>query len=276
MNAIRRHPLGGFYGITFLVSWGYWVTDALAGGRWSHAPGLVGPMVAAIVVTAITKGVAGTQDLASRMLRWRVRPGWYLWVLAPVGVAVGMTALVATDRGRFPPPGEWSEMSGFVSIPGWATLAVILVINGLGEETGWRGFALPAFRLGQSEITASLLVAIPWAAWHAPTFFIDSAYRDFPVLLLPGWLLGFFALSVVMTWVYEGARSSILLALLHASLNVATATRATDGAVAGVVSMAVIAWSLVIVRCWRKKRMRSAASAMQLDGAYAVEGGETR
>ena len=75
MNAVRRHPLGAFYGITFLVSWGYWVTDALAGGRWSHAPGLLGPMIAAIVVTATTRGFAGSRDLARRMLRWRVDPG---------------------------------------------------------------------------------------------------------------------------------------------------------------------------------------------------------
>jgi hypothetical protein len=87
MQAIRRHPLAAFYGITFGVSWGYWITDALAGGRWSHAPGLVGPMIAAIVVTGLTEGSVGLRGLGRRMLRWRVRPRWYLWVLAPVAVA---------------------------------------------------------------------------------------------------------------------------------------------------------------------------------------------
>lgn len=33
---IRRHPLAAFYALTFLLSWGYWVPDALAGGHVSH------------------------------------------------------------------------------------------------------------------------------------------------------------------------------------------------------------------------------------------------
>ena len=85
--------------------------------------------------------------------------------------------------------------------------------------------------------------------------------------------MGFLALSIVMTWVYEGARSSILVvALLHVSLNVATTTSATQGTVAGVVSMAVIAWSLVIAHWWRRTRARSAVSTPHLATAYAVGG----
>src|SRR5512133_533245 len=41
---VRRHPLGAFYAVTFLVSWGYWVPDAVSGGHISHTPGLLGPM----------------------------------------------------------------------------------------------------------------------------------------------------------------------------------------------------------------------------------------
>ncbi|MGH2578808.1 MAG: nitroreductase/quinone reductase family protein, partial [Actinomycetota bacterium] len=50
VRAVRRHPLAAFYLTAFAVSWGYWVSDALAGGTWSHAPGLLGPMIAAVIV----------------------------------------------------------------------------------------------------------------------------------------------------------------------------------------------------------------------------------
>lgn len=278
-QAIRRHPLAAFYGITFLVSWGYWVTGALAGGRWSHAPGLLGPMIAAIVVTSLVKGSAGLRDLGQRMLRWRVHPRWFLWILAPVGVAIGVAGVLSLAGGRFAAFGEWSHMKGFASIGGWVALLVILVVNGYGEETGWRGFALPAFRRRHNEITASLLVAIPWALWHAPLFLIDSAYRDFPLAFLPGWLLGFFALSIVMTWIYEGARASILLAaLMHLSLNVATTTSATEGVISGVVTMAVIAWSFVIASRWhgRPKTLSFTGTARQEMGAGEGETDEDR
>jgi uncharacterized protein len=254
LRPIHRHPLAAFYVITFLVSWSYWVTDAAAGGRWSHAPGLLGPMIAAVVVTGLTKGAAGLRDLGKRMIRWRVEPRWYLWVLAPFGVALGVAGVISLAGGRSPSLGEWSEMNGFAGLGGSTALLVILVVNGYGEETGWRGYALPAFRRQHDEITASLLVAVPWALWHAPLFFIDSAYRDFPLTFLPGWLLGFFALSVVLTWTYEGARRSIFVAaLLHLSLNVGTATTASEGTIAGVVTMAVIVWSVAIAARWRHR-----------------------
>ena len=65
-------------------------------------------------------------------------------------------------------------------------LAMALVINGFGEETGWRGFALPGWRERHGELSASLLIAVPWALWHIPTFFLDSGYRGFSPLMIPG------------------------------------------------------------------------------------------
>ncbi|HEX6209098.1 MAG TPA: nitroreductase/quinone reductase family protein [Actinomycetota bacterium] len=252
LGPIRRHPLGAFYALTFLLSWGYWVPNTLAGGKWSHSPGLLGPAISAIVVSGVSQGSGGLRGLADRILRWRVHPRWYLWVAFPVGLALVVAGVLSLGGGEFPSFAEWSEMAGFAGVSGWAAYGVILVVNGFGEETGWRGFATPAFRRRHNEITSSLLVAIPWALWHLPTFFIDSGYRGFPLFFLPGWLLGVFALAVVMTWIYEGARSSILIAvLMHLSLNVATTTAATEGTVSAVVTMAVVVSSIIIAARWR-------------------------
>jgi membrane protease YdiL (CAAX protease family) len=261
---IGRHPLASFYALTFLLSWGYWVPDAISGGRWSHAPGLLGPMVAALVVTGITRGPAGLRCMIMRMSRWRVAVKWYLWMLVPLLLALVTAGFVALGDGEFPPFDEWTEINGFASITGWAGLGLILIVNCFGEETGWRGFALPAFRRRHHELTASLLVAAPWALWHLPTFFIDSGYQDFPIVFLPGWLLGFFALAVVTTWIYEGARSSILIiALLHLSLNIGSTSQAAQGLVSAVVTASVIIWSIVIAAHWRRRdryRDRQAAT----------------
>jgi uncharacterized protein len=89
----------------------------------------------------------------------------------------------------------------------------------------------------------------PGALWHAPTFFPDTGSRGIPLFLLPGLLLGIFAGAVVLTWLYEGARCSILLAALwHLSLNIGSATSAGEGAVSVVVTIVVIVWSIVVSR----------------------------
>jgi membrane protease YdiL (CAAX protease family) len=254
IGAIRRHPLRSFYLLTFLLSWGYWIPVALLGGRWSHAPGLLGPMLSAMAITTVTTGASGFRDLAARMLRWRVRPAAYVWAMAPLLVAVVAAGLMSLTGDRFPSFAEWTEMNGFASIGGWAALGLILVVNCYGEETGWRGFALPEFRRRHNELTASLLISVPWALWHLPTFFIDSGYRDLPLFFLPGWLLGFFAASVVLTWLFEGARSSILIvALMHLSLNLGSTTAASEGAISGIVTMTVIVWSIAIAAAWRRR-----------------------
>jgi membrane protease YdiL (CAAX protease family) len=54
--------------------------------------------------------------------------------------------------------------------------------------------------------------------------------------------------AVVLGWLYEQAHASILVvALFHACLNMASATRGTEGVVASVVSMVVIGWAVVIL-----------------------------
>lgn len=259
---IRRHPLASFYTLTFLLSWGYWVPDALMGGRWSHAPGLMGPMIAALIVTGMTGGTAALRDIASRLFRWRVALKWYFWVLTPLLLALATAGLAALGDGEFPSFDEWTDINGFAATTGWIGLGVVLIVNCFGEETGWRGCALPAFRRRHHELTASLLVALPWALWHLPTFFIDSGYRDFPVVFLPGWLLGFFALAVVMTWIYESARSSILIiALLHLALNIGSTSLASKGLVSAAVTSSVIIWSIAVAAHWRRRdRLRASGS----------------
>lgn len=250
----RRHPLGAFYALTFLLSWGYWVPDAIFGGHLTHTPGLMGPLVAAFVITTAVEGKAGLRDLGSRLVRWRVPVRWYLAAALPLVLALGVAAIVALGPGGFPSLAKWVRMDGFPALGALGAFALILIVNAYGEESGWRGFALPRFRERHDELRASFLLFIPWVLWHVPTFFLDTGYRGFNLLFLPGFVIGVFAGAVVLTWLYEGARSSILIAALwHAFLNIGSATKAGEGAVAAALTVLVIVWSLVIARTWRRR-----------------------
>lgn len=135
--AVRRHPLGAFYLLTFALSWAYWVSDALAGGHRSHFPGLLGPAIAAIVITGLTRGRAGLRDLGSRMLRWRVPARWYLAAAAPLLVAVAAAAILQLTGAGFPGWAAFGRMPGLPDLGVAAVVAGTLLINGFGEETGW-------------------------------------------------------------------------------------------------------------------------------------------
>jgi hypothetical protein len=89
--------------LAFGFSWSYWIPVALSGGHWSHFPGLAGPMLSAIVITAITKGGSGLRDLLARLVRWRVPLRWYAASAMPAGVAavaIAAQAAVGVDLPR--------------------------------------------------------------------------------------------------------------------------------------------------------------------------------
>lgn len=246
---VRRHPLGSFFVLACLFSWAYWIPAAVVASHLSHFPGLLGPMLAAVVVTAIREGKAGLQELAARMVRWRVPLRWYAVALAPAaGALLALGALAAAGRG-WPSLDEFSTMPGVPDL-GWLGLfAVVLVVNGYGEEVGWRGFAWARFRERHTLRGAAMLLAVPWAIWHIPTFWLDTGLAELDLVVVPGWLVGLAAGAVVLGWLYEQAGSSLLVvALFHAFLNMASASLATEGIPAAVVSVSVIVWAIELLR----------------------------
>jgi membrane protease YdiL (CAAX protease family) len=137
----------------------------------------------------------------------------------------------------------------------WLIVAVnfvlVLLIGGsLGEEFGWRGFALPALEARFSPLWASLILEIIWAVWHLPLFFIsDSAQHSLPfgmyaLLTIP--------LTILITWVYHGSGDSLLLVMLfHAAVNTWSGPLMISPEAAGstrpLVLVVILTWGLAIL-----------------------------
>lgn len=58
----------------------------------THLPGLLGPAVAALAVTALAYGRSGVADLGRRLVRWRV--GWRWWAAVPAIASLAVLSVL--------------------------------------------------------------------------------------------------------------------------------------------------------------------------------------
>ena len=217
----RAYPVKYFV-LAFAFTWLFWVPAALeAQGLISSLPvpatflGAFGPLVAAVVVTALEGGRAGLRSLLSRVVRWRVAPIWYgVAILGPLLIMLGAIALHVALGGQ---PPSLGLLIG--AMPALVFVFVYMMITvALGEEVGWRGYALPALQARYSALIASLILGVLWALWHLPVFFNpDTLYSNLPFLQFLAYIVPF---AVLTTWVFNSTGGSVLMAMFfHAVLN---------------------------------------------------------
>ena len=165
-TTISAFPLK-FVLIAFAFSWAYWLLAVLeARGLIYSLPvpamllGAFGPMVAAVVLTAQESGRAGLRSLLSRVVRWRVAPVWYgVALLGPIVLQLLAMALHVVVFGGQPP--NLLVMVGV--LPTVLALSVYMLVQvGIGEEIGWRGYALPKLQAGYSALVSSVILGVIW------------------------------------------------------------------------------------------------------------------
>lgn len=152
-------------------------------------------------------------------------------------------------------------MACLQSASSWFWLTVILLI--FGEETGWRGFALPLLHRRYGALTAALLLTPIWAVWHVPFFFTVRTYRNFPAAGYVGFVFGLACGSIVLTWLYNRTGGSVLAcAVWHGVYNLATGTAAANGTLQAVTSALVYAQAILLVALEARAHRRGEASIL--------------
>ncbi len=256
-----------FFGLAYAISWA-WVVPFVLGGQtveqgrgWpTHLPALMGPMFAALIVTGVAYGSTGLRDLGRRLVRWRVGWAWWLAAVSPV-LMLPIALLVGRVGGASAPSaGDFASFSGVWSGVGVLGVLAVLVVAGFGEETGWRGFAVPHLERRFSPLATALVVAPLWALWHLPQFIVVANLRTFTPLMVLGWFFGLACGSIVLTWLYDGSGGSILLvAVWHALYNLVAGTAAAHGTLGALVTMLVMVQAaLLIVHYVRHPGLRRA------------------
>ncbi len=164
--------------------------------------GAFGPLIAALIVAPLTRGRAGLKELGLRIIRWRVR--WY-WYVVAIGLPLAihwLTVLLNLAAGVDIP------RQGFTSIAGWLLIFGVRLINPhdgpIGEEPGWRGFALPGLQATRSPLVSTAILAVLVTIWHLPLFYLVYLEEgSFPPSTIVGGVVGPFAFTFMATWLFQ-------------------------------------------------------------------------
>jgi membrane protease YdiL (CAAX protease family) len=183
----------------------------------------LGPTLAAFIMTATLEGKQGVLRLLGRYVQWRVGFSWYPLVLLGVPALLFLGALIVSifsgmlQAVQFPLLPAALQQYALIFVP------ALVLFGPLGEEPGWRGFALPRLQQRYGALLGSLWLGLLWGVWHAPLYLIPG-YTSQPVgegtlFIWAQFAVATVLLTVCMTWVYNRTRGSLLIMiLLHASL----------------------------------------------------------
>ena len=227
-SVVKRHPISTFFALGYAFSWLPWVLGTLVPAIRPfvlYPFFAAGPLLAALIVVPITQGRAGLRAWAARLLKWRVSPVWYAAAIGiPLTAALGAAGLNvvfgAPSRSLaeiLAANGDAREFNAMLGIGPLLSLVLVFVIRlinpadgPVGEEPGWRGYALPGLQRSISPLSAALIVGLLAAGWHLPIFLVGGAS--------PLEILAPFSLGVVSSWLYNRSGGSTFMSIvLHAA-----------------------------------------------------------
>lgn len=268
---VRKHPVLSYFALAVTWSYLYWQLlftifpiDLARGPTLMHVllAGVGGsPSLFGLLVIYWAQGKVRLRVLLARLSLWRVGIGWYAAALL---LFPGLNALTyILNRGL---GGEVYAVN--LGALGFGIAAGI--IASILEEFGWRGFALPALQRRYSALTSSLIIGLGWGLWHLRlnvTQLAQYGSLAIPLLLLSA-PVNLTASAVLMTWIHNNARGSMLLMLLaHLSVTSSSLLFSPPAAAPGDV---LLRWQLL----WAGVQWAAVAVVLVREGAQRLTRGD--
>jgi membrane protease YdiL (CAAX protease family) len=217
--------LAAYVALTFTITWGISAilltfpqqVQAIIGPAqklktsWPIFVAVWAPTISAVVVSLAFGGLTSLRALAARA----VRPASAVWIATAIlGLPAALLALGLAERVAAPAAQHFVDLRALafgaptLLLASVASLAVV-ANGGLGEEAGWRGFALPRLIQLMGPLPAALTLGVVWGAWHLPLFLGQGglAQSNFGLFLVSA-----VAMTVFMTWIYLHANGNFLIA----------------------------------------------------------------
>ncbi len=250
----------GYLLIAFAWSWVAWSIGIKLHVRQDLLLfGSAGPLIAAAYMRTRQSGLQGLRVLAAQF-RW---PGWR-W---PVIAVLSMPAFLLIPAGV-------AHLAGLPLVGAARGGSALLFVKqfltaGLLEEPGWRGWLLPHLQQRRSPLTASIIVWLPWALWHAPLDFTGGVGSSW-VMYIQVRVVYFIAITTLLTWFYNRSGGSVLVtSLFHAGFNTFPFVLPYSPPFLGLIFVWAI-WAVIADRMWRAPGAAQAAAAGATIASYHV------
>ena len=277
-RALRE--LIAYFGLTFAITFGLGGTviffrpqfEAVFGPlgpplvSWPYYVCVAAPTISAVLLSLAFGGLQGLKTLFGGLIRpFKLR--WLFAALLTIPSAFLIWGLIERNLFGGSAPHSVDIHAILITAPLlWFTTAKIFIDPGpWGEETGWRGFALPRLLTRFTPLTAAIILGVIWGLWHTPAFLASGLTQS-------GTSFGWFlvetpCLSIIMTWIYVNANRNYLVAGMvpHAVTNLmGTAAVYSDIKVEAMIAIAIAVTIVAVsgpgLRGWRFARRRQAAA----------------
>jgi uncharacterized protein len=255
-----------FSGLAYLISWTIWLPlyghvfglTNLQAIPFNHAIGGLGPLIASFLTTWIFLKADGVNKLLVKCAQ--IKPLTYLAIALFSPFILALMALVASHFIY----GTSITLSGLLTtkeFPQWNWLTFFLynlIFFGFGEEVGWRGFALPRLLNKSNALTASILLTLLWALWHMPLFLYRPGYitMEWPGIL--GWIFSLLTGSILLTWLYNSSRASVLIcAVFHSTIDIAFTADMADKNIVNYMGFLITVWGILTIIIFKPKTLKT-------------------
>ena len=222
-NLIRRYPTSSYYALACALTWLIAIPLLFSERGWVswHIPaeleGLAafGPFAAALIITRVVSGGAGVQELLRSCVNWRVPRPWLLFTLLSPFLVLAAALLLVPPTDAADPA---MQIRGFVFSSAFIEVIVFGgLFQGVGEEPGWRGFAIARLRQQRGPLLATLMLFPVWLCWHIPMFL---SRPEFNLGAWFGFSLGILSAAIWLTLIYDATRSILMVIAWHMLINI--------------------------------------------------------
>ena len=215
----KKSPLN-FFLLIFALSIPFWLISAITEQGLPLPINLpvsalmfVCPLIAASILVYKENKLDGIKQLLKRTVDYRrIKPKiWYLPIFLLMPVIMLLSYVVMRLIGRpLPEP-----QIPILAIP---LFFVLFFITTACEETGWMGYAADPMQHGWGALRAGIIMGSVWGLWHVVGWYFQAHHT---LTWTSGQFLSTVALRVIIVWLYNNTRGSVLAAaFFHDMMNV--------------------------------------------------------
>ncbi len=217
-----------------------------------HPLGALGPILGAGLVAYFTRGKSGLANYIKSLRDTKFSLKLFLFSISPLllyPVVATAVSLFSQQTGQ-----GFSQLSPIW----WISLLVSSLAYGIGEEAGWRGFALSRLQARMNALWSIFILTIFHALWHIPFFYYRLHFEGFALF---GFFIGMLAGGIIMTTLYnESGGKTLLPILFHTTWNIASmASLATFPEVTYALTTLQMAAAVLIVIIYRPTNLAKQA-----------------